>query len=40
MDSPIAKALHKKGINDEVRVETNEKTIILTVLSIRYESQE
>ena len=37
MDSPIARALHKKRVDDEVRVETSEKTISLTVLSIRYE---
>jgi transcription elongation factor GreB len=37
MDSPIARALHKKRVDDEVRVETSEKTITLTVLSIRYE---
>ena len=36
MDSPIARALHKKRVDDEVRVETSEKTITLTVLSIRY----
>ena len=37
MDSPIARALHKKRVDDEVRVETSEKTNTLTVLSIRYE---
>jgi transcription elongation factor GreB len=40
MDSPIARALHKKRIDDELRVKTSEKTITLTVLSIRYENQE
>jgi len=39
MDSPIARALHKKGVDDEVSVETSEKTITLTVLSIRYDNQ-
>lgn len=40
MDSPIARALLKKSVDDEVLVETSEKTITLTVLSIRYENQE
>jgi len=40
MDSPIARALIKKSIDDEVLVETSEKTVTLTVLSIRYENQE
>jgi len=37
MDSPIAKALHKKRVDDEVQVSIGEKTTTLTVLSIRYQ---
>lgn len=37
MDSPLAKALHKKQVDDEVQVRIGEITSTLTVLSIRYE---
>jgi len=37
MDSPLAKALHKKGVDDEVRIVIDEKTITFTILSICYE---
>ena len=37
MDSAIARALLKKGVDDEVFVETSEKTQTLTVVSIHYE---
>ena len=36
MDSPLAKALHKKCVDDEVVIITGEKLMRLTVLSIRY----
>lgn len=37
MDSPLAKALHKKSVDDEVRIVIDEKTNNLTILSICYE---
>jgi transcription elongation factor GreB len=37
MDSPLAKALHKKRQDDEVEISIGDKTKRLTVLSIRYE---
>lgn len=36
MDSPLAKALHKKQVDDEVQVNIGDTTTTLTVLSIRY----
>jgi len=36
MDSPLAKALHKKHVDDDVEVNIGEKTSTLTILSIRY----
>ncbi len=36
MDSPLAKALHKKRVDDEVVILTGDKLMRLTVLSIRY----
>jgi len=36
MDSPLAKALHKKRVDDEVQVRIGEVTTTLTILSIRY----
>jgi len=38
MDSPLARALLKKRIDDEVVVETGAKTMTLSILSIRYEA--
>jgi len=38
MDSPLAKALHKKSVDDEVQVNIGEKTTALTILSIHYHS--
>ncbi len=38
MDSPIARALLSKRVNDEVVVKIGEKTATLEVLSIRYEA--
>ena len=40
IDSSIARALLKKRVDDEVLVETSEKTVALTILSIRYANQE
>ena len=37
MDSPIARALLAKRIDDEVAVKTDEKTVTMTVVSIRYD---
>lgn len=37
MDSPLAKALHKKCVDDDVEVSIGEKTARLTIVSIRYE---
>ena len=37
MDSPLAKALHKKRLDDEVQITIGGETSILTILSIRYE---
>jgi transcription elongation factor GreB len=37
MDSPLAKALHKKRVADEVQVVIGGKSRNLTVLSVRYE---
>lgn len=37
MDSPLARALHKKRLDDEVEITIGDKTSSLTVLSIRYE---
>jgi transcription elongation factor GreB len=39
MDSPLARALLKKQIDDEVVVDTGEKTMTLVVLSIQYDQQ-
>lgn len=36
MDSPLAKALHKKRVDDEVRVKIGDKTSTMTVVSISY----
>lgn len=36
MDSPIAKALLAKRVGDEIAVKTGEKTVTLTIVSIRY----
>jgi transcription elongation factor GreB len=40
MDSPLARALLKKRVDDEVVVETGDETLALSVLSIRYEEQD
>lgn len=40
IDSAIARALLKKGVDDEAVVETSEKNLTLTVLSIRYDDGE
>jgi len=40
MDSPLARSLLKKRVDDDVQVETGEKTTALKILSIRYESSE
>jgi len=37
IDSPLAKALLSKRIDDEVIVETGEKSMLMTVISIKYE---
>ena len=37
MDSPLAKALLAKRVDDEVLVTTGEKTVTLSVVSVRYE---
>ena len=37
MDSPLAKALHKKRVDDEVDVNIGDKKTTLTILSIRYQ---
>jgi len=37
MDSPLAKALFRKRVDDVVRFEAGEKATTLTVLSIRYQ---
>lgn len=37
IDSPLAKALLGKAVNDEVVVKTGKKTATLAILSIRYE---
>ena len=39
MDSPLARALHKKRVDDEVEVRIGEKISTLSILSIRYEEQ-
>ena len=39
MDSPLAKALLSKRIDDEVVVKTGEKTTAFSVVSIRYEQR-
>ncbi len=36
IDSPLAKALLRKRVDDEVTLETDEKSIVMTVVSIRY----
>jgi len=38
MDSPIAKALLAKKVGDEIVVKTGEKTVSLSVVSIRYDA--
>ena len=40
MDSPVAAALMKKTINDEIAVQTPKGEMILTILSVRYETYE
>ena len=40
MESPLARALLKKRVDDDVVVETGEETLALSVLSIRYEGQD
>ena len=37
MDSPLAKALHKKNVDDDVQIVIGDESNTLTVLSIRYE---
>jgi transcription elongation factor GreB len=37
MDSPLAKALLAKRVDDEVFVTTGEKTVTISVVSVRYE---
>jgi len=37
MDSPLARALHKKSVDDEVHVRIDEVTTTVTILSISYE---
>ena len=37
IDSPIAKALLSKRVDDEIVVETSEKVVSMTVLSIKYQ---
>ena len=37
MDSPLAKALLNKRVDDEVALETGEKSFVVRVVSIRYE---
>lgn len=37
MDSPLAKALHKRQVDDEILLEAGEKTTPLQILSIRYK---
>lgn len=37
IDSPLARALLKKRVNDEVRFEAGEKVTTVVVLSVRYE---
>jgi len=39
MDSPLAKALLAKRVEDEIRLETGEKITAYTVVSIRYTAQ-
>jgi transcription elongation factor GreB len=39
MDSPVAKALLAKRIDDEVVIQTGEKSTTFTVVSIRYEQR-
>lgn len=39
LDSPLAKALLAKRVDDEVVVTTGDKTTTVTVMSIRYEQQ-
>lgn len=36
MDSPLARALHKKRVDDEVVISTGEKTVTMSIVSIRY----
>ena len=40
IDSPLARALLKKRVNDEIQFELGEKSTVVTVLSIRYERQQ
>lgn len=37
MDSPLARALHRKSVGDEVQITVGEETTNLTILSIGYE---
>jgi len=37
MDSPLAKSLHKKGVDDEIEVNIGDNKTTLTILTIRYE---
>ena len=40
MDSPLAKALHKKCVDDDVQVTIGDKTRTLTILSIHYKQDQ
>ena len=40
MDSPLAKALHKKGVAEKVRVTIGEVTKTLTILSVSYDQKQ
>ena len=40
MDSPLARALLKKQVEDEVQVTIAEKTTTLTILAIQYEEHQ
>jgi len=39
MDSPLARALLAKHVDDEVVVRTGEKTTVINILSIQYQSR-
>jgi len=40
MDSPLAKALHKKGVAEKVQVTIGEVTKTLTILSVSYDQKQ